>query len=76
MSELVILYSSHPLSWKEFSIAIQVAGEGNIENEGSQLTGAMWNGDRAIFLYGDWVAPNSRAILGKRTTKAKVFARD
>lgn len=52
-----MLYSSTPLSWQEISIAIQAAGEGNVEKEGSRLSGTMWDGERAIFLYGDWIAP-------------------
>jgi len=52
-------------------MAIQAAGEGNIENKGSQLTGAMWDDERAIFLYGDWVAPDPEEFWEKELRKLR-----
>jgi hypothetical protein len=67
MSEMVILHSSYPLSGKEFSTVMQIAGKGYIEGEGAEFTGAFWDGDgeRAIFLYGDWDAPDPEQFWEK-----------
>jgi hypothetical protein len=57
--------SRYPLSWKEFGEAIQAAGKGKIEQNGSDLFGSMWDGERAIFLYGDWVAMAAKPFWEK-----------
>lgn len=54
MSESVALYSSAPLSWREFNAVIQAPEQGYIRQEGSDLLGAIEDGERYILLYGDW----------------------
>lgn len=66
MSESVILYSSFPLSWKEIDTALQAAGTGHVWQEGSALAGSMQDGERAIYLLGDWEALDPEQFWKKK----------